>query len=248
MNICLKTSIPYSIMSFEAVRSYGRHILQPLGLFSSDKKQSQPKTQLLPPTKSKLWQSSTHMFYGAANRVSPAAWPATRFHEDANKIPFDTKYDKLYDPQTANVRQTASSNNESNGSNDADFWLYEREAGKGGNETNDIVPQPILVVKRYIPTTNKTKGPGLTLFMLSGMGVPKEVSIKRDRILFCILTIPHPCHLQMFEPMLEVMLPILASANVVIDEIWSLDMPMSGETALANPPGYLYGEHIRRFT
>jgi hypothetical protein len=50
----------------------------------------------------------------------------------------------------------------------------------------------------------------------------------------------------MFEPMIEVILPILASANVVIDEIWSLDMPMSGETALANPPSYLYGKYPRR--
>jgi hypothetical protein len=179
-------------MSFEAVRSYGRHILQPLGLFSSDKKQSQSRTPLLPPTTSKLWQSSTHTFFGAAKRVSPASWPVTNFDQDANKIPFDTKYDKMYDPQTANVRQAASSTSQNAGSNDADFWLYERETEKGGNETEEIVPQPILVVKRYIPTTNKAKGPGLTLFMLSGMGVPKEVSMRhRVQIAYILLTLSH---------------------------------------------------------
>lgn len=45
----------------------------------------------------------------------------------------------------------------------------------------------------------------------------------------------------MFEPFLEMLLLQLQDANVSVDEIWSLDMPLSGETALMNPIGYLYG-------
>lgn len=47
--------------------------------------------------------------------------------------------------------------------------------------------------------------------------------------------------------MIDVILPILSSNNVEIEEIWSLDMPMSGESALVNPPGYLYGTYIIAF-
>jgi hypothetical protein len=45
----------------------------------------------------------------------------------------------------------------------------------------------------------------------------------------------------MFEPLLEMLLFRLQNAKINVDEIWSLDMPLSGETALANPIGYLYG-------
>lgn len=31
-------------------------------------------------------------------------------------------------------------------------------------------------------------------------------------------------------------------AGYRIAEIWSMDMPLCGETALSNPRGYLYGE------
>lgn len=41
--------------------------------------------------------------------------------------------------------------------------------------------------------------------------------------------------------MIEAILSLLAASEVKILEIWTLDMPMSGETALVNPLGYLYG-------
>jgi len=84
------------------------------------------------------------------------------------------------------------------------------------------VPAPWLVAKRYTPSqsgTSAAQQPGVTLLLLPGMGVPKEIC----------------------EPLIELMLPQFAAAGVKLDEIWTLDMPMSGETALANPRGYLYG-------
>lgn len=32
------------------------------------------------------------------------------------------------------------------------------------------------------------------------------------------------------------------NAGFEVVELWSVDMPMCGETALSNPIGYLYGE------
>lgn len=49
----------------------------------------------------------------------------------------------------------------------------------------------------------------------------------------------------MCEPIIENILPELQSARVAVDEIWTVDMPLSGETALANPPGYFYGRCMR---
>ncbi|KAG5809143.1 hypothetical protein H9Q74_006730 [Fusarium xylarioides] len=81
------------------------------------------------------------------------------------------------------------------------------------------VPPPKLVAKRYIPTTQVNKSEqGVTLLTLTGMGVPKE----------------------MFEPMLEALLPRLRKSGVKVEEVWAVDMPLSGQTAKANPVGYLY--------
>ncbi|KAF5562700.1 hypothetical protein FNAPI_3019 [Fusarium napiforme] len=81
------------------------------------------------------------------------------------------------------------------------------------------VPPPKLVAKRYIPANQVNKSEqGVTLLTLTGMGVPKE----------------------MFEPMLETLLPRLRKSGVKVEEIWAIDMPLSGQTAKANPMGYLY--------
>lgn len=47
---------------------------------------------------------------------------------------------------------------------------------------------------------------------------------------------------QIFEPMIEAILAEQKDKEFSVAEIWSIDMPMSGETALMNPPGYLYGK------
>lgn len=47
---------------------------------------------------------------------------------------------------------------------------------------------------------------------------------------------------QTYEPMIEGFLTGQNKSEFSIAEIWSLDLPMSGATALANPQAYLYGE------
>ncbi|KAL3956527.1 hypothetical protein ACCO45_009373 [Purpureocillium lilacinum] len=95
-----------------------------------------------------------------------------------------------------------------------DFKLYSDRTQKGSD-----VPPPRIVVKRYIPTAKGDNWEqGITLLMLTGMGAVKE----------------------MFEPMLEDLLPQLRKAGVRVQEVWTLDMPLCGETAKVNPIGYLY--------
>ncbi|KAF4334285.1 hypothetical protein FBEOM_11870 [Fusarium beomiforme] len=96
------------------------------------------------------------------------------------------------------------------------FKLYsDKESARQASS----VPPPKLVVKRYVPT-NQANGSikGITLLTLTGMGVPKE----------------------MFEPMLQDLLPSLRKSGVKVEEIWAIDMPLSGKTAHVNPVGYLY--------
>ncbi|KAL6364200.1 hypothetical protein LRP88_02116 [Fusarium phalaenopsidis] len=77
------------------------------------------------------------------------------------------------------------------------------------------VPPPTLVAKRYVPTEKANCcGQGVTLLTLTGMG--------------------------MFEPILEDLLPQLRKSSVKVEEIWAVDMPLSGETAKVNPIGYFY--------
>lgn len=49
----------------------------------------------------------------------------------------------------------------------------------------------------------------------------------------------------MNEPMMELLLPQLREAGVRVDELWTVDLPMSGQTAMVNPVGYLYGAWAR---
>ncbi|KAH7248629.1 Alpha/Beta hydrolase protein [Fusarium redolens] len=99
--------------------------------------------------------------------------------------------------------------------NDGIFKLYsDSEQSKRSS-----VPLPKLVAKRYIPANQaNNSGQGITLLTLTGMGVPKE----------------------MFEPMLEDLLPRLRKSGVKVEEVWAIDMPLSGQTAHINPVGYLY--------
>ena len=160
-------------MSFDAVRNYARHILRPLGLLDEGAPLPARRTPALPPSTSAAWHSSTHTFLGASNRSVPKSWPLERFDDDPAAIVEDRAHDIVYDPQSAEVRAAAGAD-----SPDASFWLYERERKPAGARPEEV-PAPWLVAKRYTPSqsgTSASQQPGVTLLLLPGMGVPKEVS------------------------------------------------------------------------
>ncbi|KAJ5083646.1 Alpha/Beta hydrolase protein [Penicillium angulare] len=155
-----------------------------------------------------FWRATTHTFSGTGNREIPKYWPPSQFEQDPSNIPDDKSYNTHYDPSTAANKEGV-------------YHMYE-DANSKERSAAEPVPIPRFVTKRYIPThtigKEGSQGPGMTLLVLPGMGVPKE----------------------MFEPMLEKLLSLLKESVVQVDEIWSLDMPFSGETALVNPVGYMY--------
>jgi hypothetical protein len=164
-------------MSFDAVRNYARHILRPLGLLDEAAPLPARRTPALPPSTSAAWQSSTHAFLGASNRSVPKSWPLERFDDDPAAIVEDRAHDIVYDPQSAELRAAAGAD-----SPDASFWLYERERKPAGARPEEV-PAPWLVAKRYTPSqsgTSAAQQPGVTLLLLPGMGVPKEVSRNRS--------------------------------------------------------------------
>ncbi|KAH8178472.1 alpha/beta hydrolase family protein [Sarocladium implicatum] len=198
-------------MSFENERSYGRHILKPLSPpTSADILKGQHEYLRQPSTTSGSWRSTTHYFVGTAHRAEPTSWPLKRFSDDPANIP-DGDYDVPYNPATAKAK---SPNNKEDV-----FRLYQLDDPQ---DNNDTVPCPRIVVKRYLPTTGSEAPQGvskITLLLLPGMGLPKEI----------------------FEPTIDVLLPLLKQQNLHVQEVWAMDLPMCGETALLNPPGFLYG-------
>lgn len=201
-------------MTFEPIRHYARHILRPL-MPGTPYPIKTDWEQLQPSSSSTKLQSTKHCFTGTGRRIIPASWSYDRFEEDPESIPDDAKYTSIYDPQTAIS------------ANSSEYRLFASNEQPPTRQTSsglecDQMYAPRIVVKRYIPNqtslANK-KQPGLTLVMLAGMGLPKEV----------------------FEPLIETITERLTQSNVKVDEIWAIDMPMSGETATINPKGYLYG-------
>lgn len=147
-------------MSFTVTSNYSRPILRPLRIAKVESSTVSHSASVQQPSTSPLWRATTHTFPGTGNRETPRCWPPNRFTEDPANIPDDNKYDTPYDPASADSRAGA-------------YHLYEA----AGQTTDEPVPIPRIVAKRYIPTDNvKATGAGITLFMLTGMGVPKEVS------------------------------------------------------------------------
>ncbi|EWG45012.1 hypothetical protein FVEG_05956 [Fusarium verticillioides 7600] len=186
-------------MSFHLSTTYERALLRPLVLPPTDTNTTNEPATL---SEESQWRASTHVFLGTDDRDETAAWPPAKFNDDPSNIPNDEAYNIPYDPASKKASSSV-------------FKLYsDSEQSKAST-----VPPPRLVAKRYIPTKQVNKSEqGITLFTLTGMGVPKE----------------------MFEPMLESLLPRLRMSGVKVEEIWAIDMPLSGQTAKANPVGYLY--------
>lgn len=152
-------------MSFTTSREYPRSILRPLRLkdVTTLSRSKAITTKQRPQSTSSVWKATWHVFSGTGNRHLADHWPPTNFDHDPSEIPDDNSYDILYDSKTANAH--------------SDTYNMFEVTHESENSVPEPVPIPYLVAKRYIPRDqgrNKV-GEGITLLMLTGMGVPKEV-------------------------------------------------------------------------
>ncbi|KAF4958076.1 hypothetical protein FSARC_11112 [Fusarium sarcochroum] len=159
--------------------------------------------------------SDTQSFQTRLWRVSTHIFDGTGDREDSLAWPpakFNDNPAGIPSDETYNVPYNAASAKTSKNG----FQLY---ANQEKAKESTKVPPSKLVAKRYVPNdAAKGSGPGITLLTLTGMGVPKE----------------------MFEPMIENLLPLLQKRGIKVEEIWAVDMPLSGESAQINPIGYFY--------
>lgn len=147
-------------MSFELATSYTRPLLRPLVIPPTHSEQV--STTLRVGTPSQPWRSSTHIFNGTDDRSESAAWPPSKFGDDAAGIPSDEAYNIPYDAANSQAGNAEA------------FELF---ADQKKNLKASKVPPPRLVAKRYIPTDKANGcGQGVALLTLTGMGVPKEAS------------------------------------------------------------------------
>lgn len=157
-----------NIMSFTTSRKYQRAILRPLQLSSTVKCEqlqlSRPRSQSQ--ICSSAWRATTHVFTGTGNREVHPAWSPLSFDQNPSAIPDDDKHNIPYDPKSTSCQQSL-------------YHIYDRRDPEQTVEAG-LVPAPSLVAKRYIPIYNAQNAgeftqEKVTMLMLPGMGVPKEV-------------------------------------------------------------------------
>ncbi|KAG7415913.1 Alpha/Beta hydrolase protein [Fusarium sp. MPI-SDFR-AT-0072] len=169
---------------------------------------------VLPPIDPTATNESAGLSEGSKWRASTHIFRGTEDRDETDAWPpakFNDDPSNIPNDEAYNIPYDTASKK----ANSSIFKLY--SDSWQSNKSN--VPPPKLVAKRYTPTNQVNKsGQGVTLLTLTGMGVPKE----------------------MFEPMLEDLLPRLRKSGVKVEEVWAIDMPISGQTAKANSAGYLY--------
>ncbi|EWZ41079.1 Alpha/Beta hydrolase protein [Fusarium oxysporum Fo47] len=169
---------------------------------------------VLPPIDPTVTNESAGLSEGSKWRASTHIFRGTEDRDETDAWPpakFNDDPSNIPNDEAYNIPYDTASKK----ANSSMFKLH----SDSGRSNKSNVPPPKLVAKRYIPTNQVNKsGQGVTLLTLTGMGVPKE----------------------MFEPMLEDLLPRLRKSGVKVEEVWAIDMPLSGETAKANSVGYLY--------
>ncbi|KAF4948854.1 hypothetical protein FGADI_9344 [Fusarium gaditjirri] len=172
------------------------------------------RSLILPPTETNTTSESANLSEVSQWRASTHVFRGTGDRDETAAWPpakFNDDPSNIPNDEAYNIPYDPASKNASS----SVFKLYSNSAQ---SQTSNV-PLPKLVAKRYIPTNQVDKpGVGVTLLTLTGMGVPKE----------------------MFEPILENLLPRLRKSGVKVEEIWAVDMPLSGQTAAANSMGYLY--------
>lgn len=156
-------------MSFQIERKYDRHILSPITAPSPEANNTLQPALLKVPTTSPSWTGSIHRFCGTGTRAEPKSWPSSHFSESPVNIPDNDKFDTKYRPESGKVSATG----------DDVYRMYDTVSRSTAAQMNSV-PRPTIVVKRYIPTRQETLNmsghPGVTLLMLPGMGLVKEVS------------------------------------------------------------------------
>ncbi len=160
-------------MSFQVERRYGRHILSPIYAPSQEASNVLKPALLKASTTSPSWTATTHTFCGTGARAEPSFWPSGRFSESPENIPDNDEFDTKYKPESGKATATG----------DGLYRMYDSDGCSTATETSSV-PRPIIIVKRYVPTgqepLNVSGSPlGITLLMLPGMGLVKEVSGKR---------------------------------------------------------------------
>ncbi|ENH63245.1 hypothetical protein FOC1_g10009140 [Fusarium oxysporum f. sp. cubense race 1] len=165
---------------------------------------------VLPPIDPTATNESAGLSEGSKWRASTHIFRGTEDRDETDAWPpakFNDDPSNIPNDEAYNIPYDTASKK----ANSSIFKLY----SDSGQSNKSNVPPPKLVAKRYIPTNQVNKsGQGVTLLTLTGMGVPKE----------------------MFEPMLEDLLPRLRKSGVKVEEVWAIDMPLSGQTAKANSP------------
>lgn len=164
-------------MSFQPLQPYSRPILQPISVPTQSSAAHRRRHQSAQPG-SRLtglaWHATLHSFLGNHRREVTSLWPPEKFDEDPAKIADDPAYNKHYDATSARPCQQPGV-----------YRMYQSMDEHPPKGLADIAP-PRIVVKRYLPsispTPNEIARPALTLLMLTGMGLPKEVNNAKYRL------------------------------------------------------------------
>lgn len=158
-------------MSFQPIQPYPRPILQPISVPTQKSVALGPRHQLahpIPRSTGTAWTATIHSFLGNPRREVTLLWPPEKFDEDPARIADDPNYNKHYDATSARPSHEPGV-----------YRMYQSMDEQSPKGLADIAP-PRLVVKRYLPSlppaSKDTAKPALTLLMLPGMGLPKEVN------------------------------------------------------------------------
>lgn len=155
-------------MSFLPAQPYSRAILQPISVPTAALGREHQLLQSSSTCKATTWNGTVHSFLGAGNRVVSSIWPPEKFNQSPADIPDDSIYNKHYDADSARPNKEQGL-----------FCMYQSADEQATNRLTQIAP-PRIVAKRYLPLAqpelNVTGKPALTLLMLTGMGLPKEVN------------------------------------------------------------------------
>lgn len=163
-------------MSFLPSQPYSRPLLQPISVPAQPSAvlgRGHKSVQSSSRSSTTAWNATVHSFLGNPNRETSSLWPPDRFDEDPAKIADDPIHNKHYDAASARPSQESGV-----------YRMYQSKDEQSPKSLADIAP-PRIVVKRYVPNmphqSNGTSKPGLTLLMLTGMGLPKEVNVITSR-------------------------------------------------------------------